>query len=376
MQMIDIIAGLAWDPEIRGFLAVLTGIVVLMGSVWLVVATNTGVRLGTLIAGAGLFGWMAIMGSVWWLYGIGYAGDRPVFEEVEIVDGEVGGSHTDFAELDVAEELKSEDLPVAYELVIVAHDALVAEYGENVFAVTGWEPDGASSADIARITEVRTAWTDFGVVTVVDLTADQTVGLDAAEIEALAIEEDARNQTTTLSELAASAPGLVPDDLDPLGPWRLLSTAEMGEAQASAIAMLIDSGDYDFGSQSDFRILNGYSSGGKEGLPDDPSRWDRVYAQFRSALTIKHPTGYAVIQVQAVTAESLDNLPGQAPQRPIADEAEPVVTVVMIRNLGNLRQLPALVTIGSLLIFLAFCYMLHERDKVVMARRAQLAGSS
>ena len=79
---------------------------------------------------------------------------------------------------------------------------------------------------------------------------------------------------------------------------------------------------------------------------------------------------------QAVTEESLDNLPGQAPKRPIADENEPVVTVVMIRNLGNLRQLPAFVTIGSLLIFLALCYMLHERDKVSMARRAEFAGAS
>ena len=70
-------------------------------------------------------------------------------------------------------------------------------------------------------------------------------------------------------------------------------------------------------------------------------------------------------------AESLDNLPGTAPKRPVVDEAEPVVSVVMVRNLGNLRLLPAMVTLGSLLIFLAFCYMLHERDKVAMARAAE-----
>jgi hypothetical protein len=371
MQMINLIAGLAWDPEIRGFMAVLTGIVVLMGSVWLILSTNSGTRLGTLISGAGFFGWMAIMGSVWWIYGIGYAGDRPVFEELEIVESDLGGAHLDFAANDTAETLASEGLPVAYELVIDAHAAAVAEYGEGVFG-PDWE-SLVPAADRARVTEVRTAWADFGAVTADSMTADMIEGLTDAEIVALAAEEDAKNQATTLSELAAVAPSIVPAELPQLGDWRLLSTAEMGEAQASAIAMLLESGDYDFGGQTEFKILNGYASGGKDGLPDDPSRWDRVYTQFRSALTIKHPTGYALIQVQAVTEESLDNLPGTAPKRPVVDENEPVVSVVMIRNLGNLRQLPAMVTIGSLLIFLAFCYMLHERDKVAMARAAESA---
>ena len=373
MQMIALIAGLAWDPEIRGFLAVLTGIVVLMGSVWLILSTNSGTRLGTLLAGAGFFGWMAIMGSVWWIYGIGYAGDGPVFEQVEIVDGVIGGADLEFAANDTAETLRSEDLPNAYHLVIDAHAAAVAEYGEGVFG-PDWETLVPAS-DRARILEVRTAWADFGVITPDSLTDDQIEGLNAAEIAALAQEEDARNQATTLSELAAVAPSLVPDDLPQLGDWRLLSVAEMGEAQASAISMLLESGDYDFAGQTEFKILNGYASGGKDGLPADPSRWDRVYTQFKSALTLGHPTGYALIQVHAVTAESLDNLPGTAPKRPVIDENEPIVSVVMIRNLGNLRLLPAMVTIGSLLIFLAFCYMLHERDKVAMARAAESGAS-
>ena len=62
---------LAWDPTIRGVLVVVTAVVVLSGSVYLLLATNTGARLGFLIAAAGLFGWMTIMGVVWWLYGIG-----------------------------------------------------------------------------------------------------------------------------------------------------------------------------------------------------------------------------------------------------------------------------------------------------------------
>ncbi|MDW3220133.1 MAG: hypothetical protein R8F63_16090 [Acidimicrobiales bacterium] len=379
MQMIDLIAGLAWDPEIRGFLAVLTGVVVLMGSVWLLLATNSGTRLGTLIAGAGFFGWMAIMGSVWWIYGIGYAGDRPVFVELEIVEeNEETGAHLDFAENDVAETLRSADLPTAQEVLLAKAAELSetnAEYVEIIDGDLSVDVQAMSESGDQDIIDFGVAWLDFGVLTEDLLTGDQTDGLDATEIELLLAAENEKNSETTLSELAAVAPHIVPDDLEALGEWRLLSTAEMGEAQASAIAFLLESGEFSFDSQTEFKILNGYASGGKEGLPEDPNRWDRIWTQVRSALTIKHPTGYAMIQVQAVTAESIDNLPGTAPKRPIADENEPVISVVMVRDLGNLRQLPALVTIGSLLIFLAFCYMLHERDKVEMARRAEFAAA-
>ena len=44
------VAGIAWDPQIRGLLSVLVGVVVLFGSVWYLVASNSGVRTGTLIA--------------------------------------------------------------------------------------------------------------------------------------------------------------------------------------------------------------------------------------------------------------------------------------------------------------------------------------
>lgn len=353
MEAVDLIAGLAWDPEIRGFLAVLTGVVVLMGSVWLLLATNSGIRLGTLIALAGFFGWMAIMAAIWWIYGIGYRGDAPRWEQVEIVEGFSGEGHLSFAALDEAELLRSELLPTAHDLVVDAY----AELG----SVT--DPELRAEIEVANV--------EFGVVTVADLTADQTEGLTSQEQAALAEEEYAKNRAATLSELAAVAPKLINQNDGSLGGWTLLSTAQAGEAQASAIAMLLDSGDFSFSSQNEFKILDSFTIGGKRGLPSDPSRWDRIETQIRTALTLKHPTRYGIVQMQAVLPESIDNLPGQVPKRPIADPDEPVVSVVMIRNLGNLRLVPALVTLGSLLIFLALCYMLHERDKVVMARVAE-----
>ncbi len=368
MEMLDIIAGLAWDPEIRGFLAVLTGVVVLPGSVWLVVSTNTGPRLGTLIALSAFFGWMTIMASVWWIYGIGYAGDSPVWEEVEIIEGSAGEGDLGNTSLDEATDLHTEDLPSAHDIVVREADALVEQYGDEVLDTMS--TDGLSNEQAAHVVEVRVAWAEYGIVTAESLTADQIEGLTDDEIEDLATEEHARNEATTLSELAAVAPGLIEDDAEALGGWTLLSTAESGEAQTSAIAMILESGHFDFGSQNEFKVLDAFTIGGKRGLPDDPNRWDRISTQIRSAVTIKHPTRYGIIQVQRVSEESITNLPGTAPKRPEIDPTEPVVSVIMIRNLGNLRLVPALITIGSLLIFLGLCYMMHERDKLAMARRA------
>ena len=339
MAALDVIAGLAWDPEIRGFMAVFAGVLVLMGSVWLLLALNTGTRLGTLVAAAGFFGWMVIMASVWWIYGIGWAGDSPTWQLQEINVGDLDAAASDEARVlpDTAE------LPSAFELVLDSDDPV--------------------------------AHAEFGVVTRDTLTPDQTEGLGAAEIDEMVADELARNQATTLSELAAVSPGIIADAegsgrVD-FGGWKLLSTAEAGEAQASAIAMLLESPDLTFVAQDDFKLLDAYTIGGKRGLPDNPNRLDRVWTQIRTALTITHPTRYGLVQVQEVIDQPL--VPGEPPPRPVVDESKPVISVIMIRDLGNLRLKPALVALGSLCIFGALCLFLHERDK--MAWRQREAGA-
>ena len=339
MEALDVIAGLAWDPEIRGFMAVFAGVLVLMGSVWLLLALNTGNRLGTLVATAGFFGWMVIMAAVWWIYGIGWAGDTPTWQLQEINVGDL-----DAAALDEARALPDlTELPSAFELVIDSDDPV--------------------------------AHAEFGLVTRDTLTPDQTEGLSGSEIDEMVADELARNQATTLSELAAVSPGVIADAeasgrID-LGGWELLSTAEAGEAQASAVAMLLESPDLTFVSPDDFKVLDAYTVGGKRGLPDDPDRLDRIWTQIRTALTITHPTRYGVVQVTEVIDQPL--VPGEPPPRPIVDESKPVISVIMIRDLGNLRLKPALVTLGSLCIFVALCLFLHERDK--MAWRQREAGA-
>ena len=335
MEALDVIAGLAWDPEIRGFMAVFAGVVVLMGSVWLLLALNTGTRLGTLIAVTGFFGWIVIMAVVWWIYGIGWAGNTPTWQLTEINVGDL-----DAAALEQATTLPDAVvLPSAFDLVVDSDDPV--------------------------------AQAEFGLVTRDTLTPDQTEGLSATEISQLVAEELARNQATTLSELAAVVPAVIADAEASgrlnFGGWNLLSTAEAGEAQASAVAMLLESPDLTFTSQEDFKLLDAYTVGGKRGLPDDPDRLDRIWTQIRTALTITHPTRYGVVQVQEVIDQRL--VPGQPPPRPIVDESKPVISVIMVRDLGNLRLKPALVALGSLCIFAALCLFLHERDKLAWQQR-------
>lgn len=73
---------LNFEPFLSGVLAVVIGFIVWMGSVYLLLATNLGARLGFLAALAGLFGWMALMGAIWWVYGIGYVGSAPSWQPV------------------------------------------------------------------------------------------------------------------------------------------------------------------------------------------------------------------------------------------------------------------------------------------------------
>ena len=64
---IHILAGIDFNTGIRGILVVTLAVVILPGSVYLLLATNTGARLGLLIALAALFGWASILTMTWWI---------------------------------------------------------------------------------------------------------------------------------------------------------------------------------------------------------------------------------------------------------------------------------------------------------------------
>lgn len=89
MAPLALLAAFVWDPQIRGALIVITAVLLLPGSVYLLLSTNLGAKVGLLVAAGGLFGWMAAMGWVWVGYGIGIKGHPPEWHVKEVITGDI-----------------------------------------------------------------------------------------------------------------------------------------------------------------------------------------------------------------------------------------------------------------------------------------------
>jgi hypothetical protein len=85
MTVLATIQSISWRPEIFGIIITVVAVASLCGTVYLLLGTNLGARLGLLVSLAGLFGWMATMGFIWWAYGIGPQGKLPVWESAGII---------------------------------------------------------------------------------------------------------------------------------------------------------------------------------------------------------------------------------------------------------------------------------------------------
>lgn len=297
----SVLAGIAFDPHIRGVLVIVVAVTVLIGGIWLILSTNVGSRLGFLVTLTGLFGWMAVMGGIWTAYGIGLVGERPEWRitEVNVADLEE-------AQLEEAQGApQNEDLP-------------------DVGALLEANPEVAEAFDEG--TTVRLG--------------------DIADVD---------------EELIADVNG-----------WSIIGAAELGEPQTAAEAALIDGDAAQFETSADYVVLGGFETGGKPERDGD-SVVDRISNKVTSTLQVTHPAHYAIVQVQASLPTEVPE--GSAPLPPTADADEPVVSVIMVRNLGNLRLPSFILTLVCAGLF-AFCaYLLHERDRVVMADRAA-AGAS
>ena len=135
MGTAHVIAGIAFDPQIRGFLALGVGVVVLLGSVYLLLLTNIGSRLGFLIAVTAFWGWMFIMGGVWWAYGtVGMVGDLPKWEVKEVVYPD-----TSLAGLEEAHELDTSELPPVEEFFDLDPDTQTNVSDELEPSLGGWK---------------------------------------------------------------------------------------------------------------------------------------------------------------------------------------------------------------------------------------------
>src|SRR4051794_31519114 len=137
MHHLNTIAGIGFNPGIRGILVVLTGFAVLCGSVYLLLATNMGARLGMLVAFAGLFGWLSILTLTWWISppAIGPRGTNASWKPVEIVVSGGGLPRTE-----VVGQLPSPDQLPSPEQIINDHPEIAKDFAN---------PSTATLSDIA-----------------------------------------------------------------------------------------------------------------------------------------------------------------------------------------------------------------------------------
>jgi hypothetical protein len=261
----DVLA-INWEPELRGILITIIAVGLFCGSIYMVLATNLGARLGFLIALTGLAGWMLLMGIIWMIYGIGLRGPDPTWAEVP------------------------------GRTVLQDTDALYQ----------------------ARVFEHR-----------VEVPEDSTF-TEEAELVADRFAEDG---------------------------WVLLSedAPAFGQAAAAAGEFLEETGAFAAG---EFQAVRVFDTGG-ERFP--------MIGDF-DLLAFFHKPHYVVVEVAPLVPTRTEA--GRAPAAPEIDETRQRQYVYMIRDLGARRQPAFVLTIGSGLVFLAGCWLLHRRDRVVAANRS------
>jgi hypothetical protein len=157
------------------------------------------------------------------------------------------------------------------------------------------------------------------------------------------------------------------EDATKLGDWKLMSSGSAGDAQAAVDAALVEQGV--FGSAAEYRKLNNYDTGGnpkrREACRDDDQLCRAVFRVQKAARVLSHPPRYAVVQVQRVVPE--ETRPGAAPPVLGLDTEQPVISVLLERDLGNYRAKPAYWFFISVSLFAVFALVLHNRDKVLEA---------
>jgi hypothetical protein len=85
--LVPLLAKFSWDPQVRGIVIVVTAVSILIGSVYLLLGTNVGARIGFLLTVAGLSGWMMLLGTLWMVNAQGLKGRDPSWKPTEIATG-------------------------------------------------------------------------------------------------------------------------------------------------------------------------------------------------------------------------------------------------------------------------------------------------
>jgi hypothetical protein len=160
---------------------------------------------------------------------------------------------------------------------------------------------------------------------------------------------------------------------------------QRGDAQAVTDNHLGASGIKLFGGSAEYTTVGAWQRGGEkfplfyEKEKGDNNLFRKGLHGFADMFAFKHTPNHFVIQVQAVVKEdvvrngqTLQEVVRNEDGTPKIDTTKPVVSTLLVRDLGS-KRLPGFVLFlssGTLLLIL--CMVLHYRDKQVMAEMKAL----
>ncbi|HCB33999.1 MAG TPA: hypothetical protein DEP66_05375 [Acidimicrobiaceae bacterium] len=180
-----------------------------------------------------------------------------------------------------------------------------------------------------------------------------------------------------VQQLAAVGP-----QQDPPGDWDVAVDAEaLSAASGHIVCTAADPRRLEavnsclFTAATDYHVYRVVTTGGERyrplGIPDN--------ALTQYFLPSRSRDHFAVVQLQPfspvrqIDPNLLDD--DGAVVLPVSrvDASAPVYSVVMVRDMGNVRLRPALLTVFAALVFGLGCYHLHRRDQAIWAVRAAVA---
>ena len=85
-------------------------------------------------------------------------------------------------------------------------------------------------------------------------------------------------------------------------------------------------------------------------------------------LALRHEPHYVVVEVAPLVATRTE--PGRAPAAAEIDTTRQRQYVYMVRDLGTRRQPAFVLSIGGGLIFFVLCWLLHRRERTLVANRS------
>lgn len=304
--MLHLFASLTWDPGMRGILDVAIAVAVLCGTPLILLTTNLGSRLALHVTATALFGWLTIMFLFWAIYGLGYHGPAPAWKIKEL-----SSSPTSAVEPKLHTVPQVTDLPKTPEQYIETNSTVAA-------ALKG-----------------RT---------------DPSIG-----------------------DVIAADPTIAKQLQPQLNGWTIVSSADGTYGDSSSVAgeYLQENGfnTMKFDDSSTYQVQAVFEVGGKPERKSD-SMFDRITNRIQTTamwFIADNPHHWAVVQVRPTIAQT--SLPGEPPPPAVVDPNGPVINVLMIRDLGAVRQPAFALGILSLISFIILAYSLHVRDKEGMANR-------